>query len=206
VADYLQQARDNWPSKWPGMTKEQLRWYREVERLQLRLALLRRAEAARQPAGSVRPADTVDALFGDREAPLRFVGDSGQYEAGKLAAAEQKKLPKDALAMVQQLALWLPEDTRLYWLLGELWNAEGQNEEAYKVLDDCVYGRRYDAPELKDHRRILLEALKPPPAPPSWFDPQRLVVVGAGAIAVIALLGYFQFREIRRRRGKIESP
>src|SRR5262249_51405106 len=63
-----------------------------------------------------RPADgqELDDLFG-----IRYVGESGKYEPGKLAAAEQKKLPSDAAAIVQQLALWLPADGRLLWQLAE---------------------------------------------------------------------------------------
>ena len=71
-------------------------------------------------------------------------------------------------AIVQQLALWLPNDTRLYWLLAELLNADGQYKEAEKIMDECVgESRKYDSVELKEHRRILKSYTPPPPpAPP----------------------------------------
>ena len=54
----------------------------------------------------------LDDLFG-----IRYVGEDGSYQPGKLAAAEAKKLPANAAALVQQLALWLPADGRLLWQL-----------------------------------------------------------------------------------------
>lgn len=204
VADYLQQARDHWPTEAPGFTKDQLKFLREVERYQLKLVLLRKAEAARQPAGARHAAEDVDRLFGDIEAPARFVGDSGHYEPGKLAAKERARLPKNALAIVQQLLLWFPNDTRLYWLLGELLNADGQIADAYAVMEQCVNARRYDAVVLKEHRRVLQEAVPKPivadDRPPVWVFDKRHALIGGGALAVIGLLGYFQIREFRRRR------
>lgn len=202
VGDYLQQARDHWPEQWPGLTPEQLKFCRQAETVQLRLALRRKAEA-NQPGGSRRQPDGVDALFGPAGAPVRFVGASGQYEAGALAAAERDKLPKDALAIVQQLCLWLPLDTRLYWLYGELLNAQGTEyiNEAYKVLEECVDGRNWESPELREHRRTLRENRPQPAAPASWLpDTRTLVLVGSAAAAALGLLGYFQYRELRRRR------
>src|SRR5205085_1532510 len=79
--------------------------------------------------------------------PVRFVNDAGQYEPGKLAALEKAKLPPDAVAITQQMLLWFPSDTRLYWLLGELYASENRLEEAQKIMDECVsearqYGNR----------------------------------------------------------------
>jgi len=204
VADYLQQARDCWPDKLSGLSDAQLKFYRQADRLQLRLVLLRKVEAAKMPAGQRRPADSVDALFGEPDAPVKFVGESGQYEAGAIAAREKAKLPKDATALVQQLALWLPDDTRLYWHLGELLNADGQIAEAYTVLDECVGGgRRYDVPELKEHRRVLQEGLpKPPPPPPLFADPRKAALIAGGAALLVGLLGFFQIRELLRRRSR----
>jgi tetratricopeptide (TPR) repeat protein len=201
VPDYLQLARSSWPDKVPGIKDPQLQFYRQVDRAQLRVVLLRKAEAAKQPPGVRRPVEGVDALFGEPDNPVRFIGESGQYEAGKIAAKEKEKLPKDALAIVQQLVLWFPEDTRLYWLLGELLNADGQINEAYTVLNECVDARRYDSAELKEHRRILLDALRRPrPEETAWLPGmEKVIVVGGGALLVLVLLGYFQFREFRRR-------
>lgn len=205
AGDYLEQARDAWPTEFPGLTPAQLKWYAEVEKYQLRLVRSRRLEGAR---GGGAGGQDVDPLFGERDAPVKFVGESGQYEAGTLAAKEKAKLPKDALAIVQQLVLWMPTDTRLYWLQGELLNAQGPSyiEDAFKILDDCGYIRGWHAPLLKEHRHTLQENL-PKPAPASsdagsWLpDTAKLVMVGGAAVLVIGLLGYFQVRELRRRRG-----
>jgi hypothetical protein len=76
-----------------------------------------------------------DALFDDGKdppSPVRFLNDDGDFEAGKIAASEWAKLPHkapDALAIVQQLVVWMPNDLRLYWLLGEVYNAQN-NETA----------------------------------------------------------------------------
>lgn len=205
VPDYLQQARLAWPDEAPGMSKEQLAWYKTVDRLQFRLALLRRAELARQPAGVRFHPEGMDGLFG--EPPVQYVGESGAYEAGKLAAKEQAKLPKDSLASLQQLVLWFPDDTRLLWQVGELLNAQGQVSEAYDILDDCVgAARRYDSKELKEHRRILQEARPAPPPPPPGVDllpnRQKAVVVGGMAGILIVTFAWLQVREFRRRRAQ----
>ena len=97
---------------------------RAVETLHLKLVQSRRREADKS---------ALDDLFG-----VKFVGVSGAPEAGKLAAAEAKKLPADALALTQQLALALPNDGRLLWQLGELANASGDVRTAANLLDGCV--------------------------------------------------------------------
>ena len=97
---------------------------RAVEALHRKLVQSRLREAKKS---------MLDDLFG-----VKFVGESGAPEAGKLAAAEAKKLPADALALVQQLALALPNDGRLLWQLGELANAAGDVRAAANLLDGCV--------------------------------------------------------------------
>ncbi|CAN5574778.1 hypothetical protein BH11PLA2_BH11PLA2_45220 [soil metagenome] len=47
-------------------------------------------------------------------------------------------LPKDALAITQTLALWLPNDGRLLWQLGEIAHANGDTRIAANILDGCV--------------------------------------------------------------------
>jgi hypothetical protein len=57
------------------------------------------------------------------------------------------------------LVLWLPFDDRLYWLLGEMLNAEGNIESAAAVMDELVNARRFStARELVDHRRVVVQA------------------------------------------------
>jgi tetratricopeptide (TPR) repeat protein len=218
---YLEQAKDVWPDQWPGLSQEQLRWYRQAEDYQRKLVRLRFRESVRQPAGRGRAPATVDELFtGPDGAPLRFVGENGQYEAGKLAPAERQKLPLDAVAIVQQLLLWMPDDTRLYWLLGELYNATGDVDAAAKIFEECEWSRRFDTPTLRAHRQVVQEA-KPKneplvleqatpeapaaPAPvapePSWLpEGRQLLIVGGVAGVLVLALAYFQVRELRRRR------
>jgi hypothetical protein len=143
----------------------------------------------------------VDELF-----PVKFVGPGGQFEPGTIADAERAKLPADATAVVQQLLLWTPADTRLYWLLGELYNAKGDLAAADSIFEQCVWSRRYDNPALREHRRLVKEALAaqaPPPSPPAedWKPTSRqLVLVGGVSGAVLLTLAYFQLRQLFRRR------
>lgn len=106
---------------------------------------LKEGKAANKPA-------TIDDLFG-----VKYVGASGEPEAGALADAEKKKLPADALVTVQQLALWLPADARLLWQLGELCNALGDVRSAAAALDGCVTEFALGSPDLRK-RRLLYRA------------------------------------------------
>lgn len=113
---------------------------RSAEQAHLRVIRLR----AREP----RDAQTLDDLFG-----------SSYAEPGRLTEAERKRLPADAIAVVQQLALWLPADGRLLWQLGELAGANGDVATAAAILDGCVteFGMRADT--LRTHRRAYRSAV-----------------------------------------------
>ncbi len=208
ASGYLFQVEKSRPPAQGTINQAQADWFARVEPYFWKLIKLRRGESRSASRGS-RSSPTLDRLF-----DVQFVGESGQYEPGKLAAAERAKLPKDALAIVQQLVLWLPDDTRLYWLLGELLNAQGDLAGANVVFGECRDNRRFDAQELQQHHRVIKEALAratpaapmmvPPPTPsepaPSWFaDKSNLLIGGAVVVLVVALLGYLQVRELRRR-------
>src|SRR5947209_2972405 len=128
------------PESFPNHTKAQLEWFHRVERDYYLPFLRHRPEEARQQ--KVMVSEPVDPLFpaprkGEAPAsrqPVEYVGESGHYEAGTIAAAQRAKLPPDALAIVQQVVLWAPEDSRLYWQLGELYNAQGDLEAAAEVF------------------------------------------------------------------------
>jgi hypothetical protein len=223
---YLREAQGAWPRQWPKWTKDQADWFKEAEKQQIALVRLRLREAVRAGAGSGPATDAppfadVDALF-----PVHFVGEGGKYEAGKLAAAERAKLKGNEVALVQQLLTWLPGDSRLYWLYGELLNAEGDVATAQRILEDCVKNRLLsNVTLLRDHRNVLNEAkVKRPevadllPTPPSQeaapsdsgnqsgesggWQPSvgQVVLVGGVGGLVIAVLAYLQIKEIRRRR------
>ncbi|HZZ80456.1 MAG TPA: DUF3299 domain-containing protein, partial [Gemmataceae bacterium] len=95
----------------------------------------------------------LDDLFG-----VRFDNDKGDYEPGKFAAAEKKKLPARAVEITQQLGLWLPADGPLLWQLAELANAHGDINNAAAMMEGCVSQFGMADATLKARRQILREA------------------------------------------------
>jgi hypothetical protein len=116
-----------------------------VEELHLRLV--------RQRMRQSKDAQELDDLFG-----VHYVGESRKFEPGKLAAAERKKLPSDAVANVQLLALWFPGDARLLWQLAELANAHGDVRTAADLMDICVSQFGLSSPDLRERRVLAKEA------------------------------------------------
>jgi hypothetical protein len=114
--------------------------YQKEEAYHLKLVRLRQHE----PRGT----QDFDDLFG-----VRFIGEDGEYRPGKLALAERKKLPSDAVAITQQLALWLPADGRVLWQLAELANAHGDVRTAAAIMDGCVSEFGMRSAELRRHRQ-----------------------------------------------------
>jgi tetratricopeptide (TPR) repeat protein len=112
----------------------------KAEELHLKLVRLRNREP--------RDAQELDDLFG-----IRYVGPNGRFEPGRLAEAQRKRLPTEAVALVQRLALWLPADARLLWQLAELAGANGDVATAAAIMDGCVTEFGLRAAELRDHRR-----------------------------------------------------
>jgi hypothetical protein len=202
---YLRQTQEAWPKEWRGWTPEQRDWYGEAEKEEARLVRLRWKEAlgqVRQPLPDGRPFEKPDDLFS-----VNFVGESGEFEPGKLAAAERKKLTGKELAIVQQLLTWSPRDSRLYWLLGELVNARGDQAQtdvltAWRILEDIVQNLKVsNVPLLMKHRHALYEAVAARPAPTSWLPEfWQWALVGSLGGVIIAFLAYFQIKELRRRR------
>jgi hypothetical protein len=153
-----------------GWSEHPTDFYRRVEGYLLKVMELRSKEPTGQPFRS------VDAIFegGTPPTPVKFVGDTGVFEPGSMSATELKKLPRDAREIVQQLLLWLPDDLRLYWLLGEIYNAEAAKVRAdgtkasaeakkaaaaaaYKIFDQLVYKANLRADDLRDRRQKLRE-------------------------------------------------
>jgi hypothetical protein len=91
----------------------------------------------------------LDDLFG-----VSYLGEDGKYEPGKLAAAQTKKLPETAVAIVQQLALWLPADGPLLWQLAELANIHGDHKIAAAIMEGCITQFGLQAAELRQHRQM----------------------------------------------------
>jgi hypothetical protein len=204
----LETAREYFPEPWPTGPAAGA-WFKIAEKYQLTLLRLRLGEGSLRTTGRPTPATDVDALFG-----VRFVGPSGGFEAGRIADAEKTKLPPDAIAIVQQLLLWFPEDTRLLWLLAELYNADGNLEAAFKLLDMCIWQRHYESRKLHEHRRVVQEAYEAQlktPEPVATEVPTAVILpgtwqvwtVGIACGGIVAILAFFQVRElIRWLRGR----
>jgi hypothetical protein len=151
--------------------------------------------------------------------PVRFVNDAGIYQPSRLAAVEQAKLPTDAIAVVQQLLLWFPGDTRLYWLLAELYAASNNLKDAATLFEKSSWSRQYgNRKVMMDHRAavrsavpkdapaedapLTLTATDPPPPPPAQPLDQAPITMRTiwyyfGAIGLIALFAFI--RALSRR-------
>lgn len=160
----------DFPDDLAGTNPAQRAWLKKLERTHYTKWL---AVHKQRAADRVKPADEgIFQLF-----DVKFVGESGHYEAGKLAAAEKAKLPKDAVAIAQQLMLWSPDDAGLQWLLAELYASEGRLREAELIFNQVVESRQYsNRPEFMEHRSAVRDAVArlPKEAPP--VD----VVIGPG--------------------------
>jgi hypothetical protein len=227
-------SKRTWPELFQDMDQDQremlvkIGWsdhptdfYRRVEGYLLKLMRLR----SKEPAG--QPFQAVDAIFdgGTPSTPIRFVNDKGEFEPGKVSLAEKKKLPANARDIVQQLLLWMPEDRRLYWLLGEIYNTEGTKDgmiAASSIFDELVFTFNQRAPDLRERRQQLrdhvkqfndkgmavddfekalkkVETTETPPTPLLAMTSQSIAVTFASGF-VVGLFALWQFQELRRRR------
>jgi hypothetical protein len=137
------------------------------------------------------PGIAIDPLFGPKDKPVRFVNDAGKYEAGHIPIAEKDKLPGDAIEIVEQLLVWMPNDLQLYWLLGEVFNASAMSKKkqedkyqdikaAYLILKELAGSkamsgvRQKDIPkDLVEHYEVLkhyIDNTDPPNAIPPELD------------------------------------
>src|SRR5205823_11097654 len=139
---------------------------------------------------------------------VQFVGDEGGYQAGQIAAAQKVKLPDDAIAIVQQLLLWLPHDARLQWLLAELYNAAGDPGSALTLLNECVEAMRFHPALLREHQRALLQYFEDLQQQEERrkLETERQkrgtfwVVVLVGGVLVAGLVGWQLYLMARRAR------
>lgn len=126
---------------------------------------------------------------------VRFVTDGGGFEPGRLAAAEKAKLPPDAVAVTQQLLLQFPGDTRLYWLLAELYAADGKLDESLKLFDECAWSRQYgNRRALMDHRAAVAAAVAARDAESDRLEAEkypislRTVFIYFGVVVLVGVL------------------
>ncbi len=192
-------SRSVWPSKYLGWPQERLRWQLRVEQFHLMLERQRRKENALLPPGVAGNSELrLDSLFPG----ARFAGPDDKYAAGLPDTETEDALPPDAAAIVQQLLLWLPQDDRLQWLLAEVYNAQGDPQDAESLMSKLV-NKGLSGNGLREHREILKQAMVQPPAPPpdevSWRPELRSAGVGAGIGLIVGMLLVFQLRQLFRR-------
>jgi hypothetical protein len=152
--DYAEQALKAWPAEWSGWSRLQLSWFYRVEGQYLNLLRLRAREELAQPG---KTGQTLDNLFGG----VRFVGPSGQYEAGNLDPRQYARLPADHVQVVQQLLLWIPDDPQLTWLFAEVLNANSAIVEGADLMSNLSFNLGYRPKELTEHLRVLQDARAP---------------------------------------------
>lgn len=192
----------DFPAELPGYSSSQRAWIKRVEfEFYPKWLTLKRDEAANRASPD---REGVFPLFGTKwiDDPVARAG-----------------LPPDAVAIVQQLLLWDRDDTRLYWLLAELYAADGKVREAEVILDQCASEARQYAnrPALMARRAAVKRAVAalpkpapeavaadPPPPPEAKPDlgvsTERLITVGVVFGSVAVLLAGLQARRILRRR------
>jgi tetratricopeptide (TPR) repeat protein len=132
----------------------------------------------------------LDDLFG-----IQFVNDKGAFEPGKLAEAQAKKLPTKAVAITQQLALWLPADGPLLWQLAELANGHGDLRNGANMMEGCVVSFGMQNATLRKRRLILRRAVDNLPKPK----------IGANETHGEEHMGTLSFRSRRPLISKIDS-
>lgn len=179
-----------------GWTDAQRGWLRKFDDTYLP-HYYRLQDAASDPKSRPAPeAELPTPLFplpdkNGHASPVRFVNEAGVYEPGTLAAAEKAKLPPDAVAVVQQMLLLYPGDTRLLWLLAELYAAEGKLDEAIIILDECAWSRQYgNRVAFMEHRAAIRAAIdaRPKPEEPQSPVSLRMIFVYFGVVVVIGIV------------------
>ena len=96
----------------------------------------------------------LDELFG-----VRWVAGDGTYIPGKIAEKERNKLPEDAVALMQQLALWLPADGPVLWQLAEMANMHSDLSMAAAMMDGCMTQFGMQSKETNLKRQLTQEAV-----------------------------------------------
>jgi hypothetical protein len=228
--DYMEDSLKNWPKSWYDLSEEQktylttLGWeetafdrHRRYETYLLKLMKHRRHEERlknKKQTVLVR----VDPIFeDDPKKPIRFLNEAGTFEPGKIAKAEWEQLPNDAAEIVEQLLIWMPQDHRLLWLLGEVLNASAMGQQQKPAQDkaiknallvfkqlqsDSFGGQDYGRKEIEARFDALSKAVQDMPNQPDldlnpWWRPLAVSFITGFAVGIFAL---WQYQELRRRR------
>jgi hypothetical protein len=220
ACEYYASVDCEFPPNFLGLTPQQLSWYKRLETEYYHPFLKHRARETlvknRDPAQ-----DTLDPIFTNEKRgkgePVRFVGESGAFEAGTIAATERAKLPPDAIAIVQQMILWSPDDGRLWWLLAELYNAAGDEKSSARAFRICNVETKYSNPVVRQHETVVAAAAEEQAAADKarreselakqkeqqqQLDAERkknILLAAALILAALLIAGYWQWREFARR-------
>ena len=213
------------PEEVKGLSKPQRDWWEKLDATYVthfyhfraadadaRAKLTAKGREQLDESEEVLPLFTVPQEGSKSIPPVRFVNDAGAYEPGVLAASEKAKLPPDAIAVVQQLIMWFPGETRLYWLLAELYAAEGDLDAAIAIFDECAWGLRYGNRKLlMEHRAAVRAAIdaKPKPAPiaaPASPISMRDILLYFGVVGVVVAIALGRVLYKRMRADESVSP
>lgn len=110
---------------------------------------------------------------GDRELQLddffgvRYEEADGSYPPIRSAPELRQRLPEDALAIVQQLLLWLPDDAALAWHFAELAVLYGELRVANQIFDLLVTAWNVHSPVVRAHRKAIRQVEAGLPSKPS---------------------------------------
>jgi hypothetical protein len=96
----------------------------------------------------------LEELFG-----VRWVADDGSYQPGKMSEKERNKLPEDAVANMQQLALWLPADGPVLWQLAEMANMHSELSMAAAMMEGCITAFGMQSKEMLRKRQLVQDAV-----------------------------------------------
>ncbi|QVL30100.1 tetratricopeptide repeat protein [Telmatocola sphagniphila] len=116
--------------------------WKPYEATHLKLIRLRKAKATPR-----------DNFFG-----IDFTGSLNRPTAGQIDPEQKKKLPANDVALIEQLALWLPSDGPLLWQMAELANAHGDVRTAASIIEGCVSEFGMGQGDIRERRRIYKEA------------------------------------------------
>ncbi|MSU78861.1 MAG: hypothetical protein EXS16_12300 [Gemmataceae bacterium] len=192
-ADLMKQALELWPKNEDdvkadlkpflqnlGLVSTEYNRYRDFD-IHLERLIRNRLREERMHQQKKPVEEMVDPIFleaeGDRK-PVRYVNSKGEFEPGKIAEDERKKLPGDAIEIVEQLLLWMPYDQRLLWQLAELFNASAMDlkkddqrnraiRDAYSIfteIDPPLNRTRFALKDIQARKERLgkyVEGLKP---------------------------------------------
>jgi hypothetical protein len=221
------------PATVRGLSKAQRDWWEKLDRDYVphyyRLRLKESMERAGKSRSELEKLDETEDVFplfplpsrADPDPkPVRFVNEAGAYQPGTLAAQERAKIPPDAIPVVQQLLLWFPGENRLYWLLAELYAAQGDFAASFGSFHSIAWGRAYGNRKLfMEHRQavesaldaqprksgdepLLSQAAPPVPQPVEEKPPisMRTIWIYLGVVVVVGLFALFRALS-RRVRG-----